>query len=381
MKFLGKLEASITDQETREGWWEELRDEIKGHAKTMCCNHIIGYSETCTVFGEVCLLSASGTAAKLKRSTFPTVLMSEEDGDADDSDNDGGADKGGDPRSHRKGMSVRGSNSSFNTSSRFSQAFNDRRRDSAIESAADGTRNRRAKREISPCYSVHVPYKYNEAPFSFMRLVPCCSCGKAWVPETILSTTEPSHALAIRSHGQLMEARVCRTRQSSTTGETDAVYISNVLPFVEFQIQRQIMFKLKVLGLNAAFGYSSNIQVGRDIVVATATCTAVYLEALPPPRLQLFHIPQKLHKMKEDIEELYKSNMELLSNVPIESDKSSSDSDTSSSSSSGGSGDDTSLESPSSSEESDYPEGGESDDENVVGGQNTLSAAVVSPKD
>ena len=52
VKFLGKLEATLSDQETREGWWEELRDEIKSHARTVCCTHVIGYIETCTIFGE-----------------------------------------------------------------------------------------------------------------------------------------------------------------------------------------------------------------------------------------------------------------------------------------------------------------------------------------
>ena len=71
VKFLGKLEASVSDQETREGWWAELRDEIKSHAKVMCCKHIIGYTETCTIYGEVCILTAIGTAASLKGLSYP----------------------------------------------------------------------------------------------------------------------------------------------------------------------------------------------------------------------------------------------------------------------------------------------------------------------
>ena len=74
VKFLGKLETSLSDQETREGWWEELRDEMKGHAKTLCCSHIIGYAESCTIYGEVCVLSAIGTASVVKVSIHPTVL-------------------------------------------------------------------------------------------------------------------------------------------------------------------------------------------------------------------------------------------------------------------------------------------------------------------
>ena len=65
--------------------------------------------------------------------------------------------------------------------------------------------------------------------------------------------------------------------------ESDAVRVSEVLPFVEYDVQRQLMLKMRVRGMNAAFGYKSNIQVGSNMVVAVATCTAVYLEALPPP--------------------------------------------------------------------------------------------------
>ena len=74
VKFLGKLETTLSDQETREGWWEELRDEIRSHAKTLCCTHVVGYRESCTIFGDVCILSALGTAATLKGGVHPNIL-------------------------------------------------------------------------------------------------------------------------------------------------------------------------------------------------------------------------------------------------------------------------------------------------------------------
>ena len=75
VKFLGKLEASLADQETREGWWEELRDEIRSHAKVLCCRHVIGYKESCAIYGSVCVLSAFGTAAVLKGAVYPTKML------------------------------------------------------------------------------------------------------------------------------------------------------------------------------------------------------------------------------------------------------------------------------------------------------------------
>ena len=32
--------------ETRDAWWAELREEVRSHAKSLTCTHILGYSET-----------------------------------------------------------------------------------------------------------------------------------------------------------------------------------------------------------------------------------------------------------------------------------------------------------------------------------------------
>lgn len=66
VKYLGKLASKLSDQETRDGWWSELRDEIKSHAKTLGCSHVIGYSEASTIHDDVCVLSISGTAATVR---------------------------------------------------------------------------------------------------------------------------------------------------------------------------------------------------------------------------------------------------------------------------------------------------------------------------
>ncbi|CAN0316947.1 unnamed protein product [Ectocarpus sp. 13 AM-2016] len=42
VKYLGKLASKLSDQETRDGWWAELREEIRSHAMLLCCTHVIG---------------------------------------------------------------------------------------------------------------------------------------------------------------------------------------------------------------------------------------------------------------------------------------------------------------------------------------------------
>lgn len=62
VKLLEKA-AEKEDVETRDAWFNELRMEIRGHAKSLGCNVILGYTESTTVSDDVTVLSASGTAA------------------------------------------------------------------------------------------------------------------------------------------------------------------------------------------------------------------------------------------------------------------------------------------------------------------------------
>ena len=63
VKYLGKLASSLSDQETRDGWWSELRSELRSHASTLGCTHVVGYVESSTIHDDVCVLSVTGTAA------------------------------------------------------------------------------------------------------------------------------------------------------------------------------------------------------------------------------------------------------------------------------------------------------------------------------
>lgn len=95
-----------------------------------------------------------------------------------------------------------------------------------------------------------------------MRLVPCLICGSKWVPEYIITTVQPTESMPIRGKGRLLEVIVHRARKTATgTGELDAVKMSEVLPFVEFDVQKQLMLKLKILGMNAAMGYTSTVSI------------------------------------------------------------------------------------------------------------------------
>lgn len=369
VKYLGHSDGSgstlSSDLNTRLEWWKELRDEIKAHAKVLCCHYVIGYSETCTIYGDICILNAIGTAAELKGLSQATTTISTALPSPQTFENailtthyspqrrslavsrDTSGTELSEPRTPHlvqsniddnlanttRGLMLSAVNNKFpvSTSRENLQTFESlasgsggvggialsgdyisaassehnldlnnttpnaaqshHYRGSSGPSSTNGhvfmdnflSRNAIKKsRKRRACAATHVPYNHNTAPFAFMRLVPCLVCKRKWVPETILTTIELPSGISVKGRGRLLEAKVVRPRKAAN-GEADAVKVSEVLPFVEYDLQRQIILKLKVLGLNAVFGYNCQIEIGNDVVVATAICTAVYLNSLPAP--------------------------------------------------------------------------------------------------
>jgi C2 domain len=304
VKYLGNLASKLTDQETRDSWWTELRDEIRTHAKILCCTHIVGYLEASTIHDDVAVLSITGTAATVRGlpdlntparlwshwsqaaagdSNAPTEAEQSEQGGVM---SDAVTEIRGSKQTRRSNWACLGGRSAGqriddkinHQESTQSNSDNSNRR--VVSDNVKLFRPRRAK----PCSVVHVPYSHRHAPFSNLKLVPCLICGKKWVPEVILATVEPPNNLPIRGSGVFIQAYVCRSRPKAT-GETDALAVSEALPFLEYDLARQLMLKLKVLGRNAAFSLKTEVDVGRQLIVSTATATAVYCTAMPAPRV------------------------------------------------------------------------------------------------
>jgi len=311
VKYLGKLASKLSDQETRDGWWSELRDEIRTHARTLCCWHVIGYTEASTIHDDVCVLSITGTAATVRG--LPDLTQSQNSTFWQHQWNRGsvGGLQTSDAMSpHQVGKLVDAQSKITGTGTSLQRISSNNSEDDeavlseSIEAMPINSRQysrRRAKdirrhsqlgiysknpylRFAKPCSYCHVPYHHRLAPFTNMKLVPCLQCGKKWVPEMILATCEPPARLPTRGSGVFVQARVCRPRQKAT-GENDASAVSEALPFLEYELARQMMLKLKVLGRNAAFSVKSEVDVGSQLIVATVTATAVYCEAMPPPRI------------------------------------------------------------------------------------------------
>uniref|UniRef100_A0A4W3K680 C2 calcium dependent domain containing 5 n=1 Tax=Callorhinchus milii TaxID=7868 RepID=A0A4W3K680_CALMI len=175
------------EPETRDAWWAEIRQEIKSHAKALGCHAVIGYSESTSICEEVCILSASGTAAVLN----PKALQ---------------------------------------------------------DCSVEGCSEHRLSRQ----------------------------------PNVLFATIEPPTETAITGKGCLIQARLCRQKKK-TQGEANATAISNLLPFMEYELHTQLMNKLKLRGMNALFGLRIQITVGENMLLGLASATGLYLTALPSP--------------------------------------------------------------------------------------------------
>ncbi|XP_073931977.1 C2 domain-containing protein 5 isoform X4 [Castor canadensis] len=220
-KLLDWNSFNSDEPETRDAWWAEIRQEIKSHAKALGCHAVVGYSESTSICEEVCILSASGTAAVLN----PRFLQ-----------------------------------------------------DGIVEGCLD---QRLDENMPVGCGFCHIPYDELNMPFP-AHLTYCYNCRKQKVPDVLFTTIDLPTDAAVVGKGCLIQARLCRLKKKAQA-EANATAVSNLLPFMEYEVHTQLMNKLKLKGMNALFGLRIQITVGENMLMGLASATGVYLAALPTP--------------------------------------------------------------------------------------------------
>eukprot|EP01101_Sappina_pedata_P009913 TRINITY_DN6120_c0_g1_i1.p2 TRINITY_DN6120_c0_g1~~TRINITY_DN6120_c0_g1_i1.p2 ORF type:complete len:134 (+),score=23.54 TRINITY_DN6120_c0_g1_i1:143-544(+) len=113
-------------------------------------------------------------------------------------------------------------------------------------------------------------------------MVMCGICKRKLVPEILLSTTLPFPSMGISGKGIFIQARACRQRKKQD-GEVGAIALSEAIPFLEYDVHKQLISKLRVLQMNAIFGLKFTVEIGPCLMVAVATGTAYSLHSLPTP--------------------------------------------------------------------------------------------------
>uniref|UniRef100_F6W790 C2 domain-containing protein n=1 Tax=Ciona intestinalis TaxID=7719 RepID=F6W790_CIOIN len=108
------------------------------------------------------------------------------------------------------------------------------------------------------------------------------------VYDVIFATIDlPSH-VSVRGKGTFIQARFCRSKKKGQ-GESNASLVSEILPFIEYELHKQLLNKLKLIGMNAIFGLKTKITLGENLIIGVASGTAVYLNALPAPEQCYIH--------------------------------------------------------------------------------------------
>ncbi|XP_071520258.1 C2 domain-containing protein 5 isoform X3 [Panulirus ornatus] len=285
--------------ETRDNWWTQLRMEIRSHARALACNVVLGYEEFTTISDEVCVLNATGTAAVISLHYL-------------DTDSSGGL--AGIPRPLRDPMTLSLDRKDFeqqqgqqNQQSGKSSVGKDGQSGSqtcmsrshpCIEdgfygdgssvpsqplppSSSSSAPCQQVPMSPPPCAMCHVPYSETSLPFR-VKISKCNICRKGKVPDVLFTTLEVPARIPITGIGCLIQARVARPKRD-LKGELNAKEISDSLPFLEYELHKQLINKMKIKGMNALFGLRVRVTVGERLIVGVATATAVFLSALQPP--------------------------------------------------------------------------------------------------
>lgn len=135
----------------------------------------------------------------------------------------------------------------------------------------------------SGCHLCHIPHSKLTLPVNG-KMKKCAVCSKSKVPEVLITTIEIPENLQIYGRGCLIHAQACRYKKDLKS-ESNAKEISDALPFLEYDLQRLLVNKLKAKGMNAIFGMKISISIGEKMMALIGTGTGVYLPALPPPSI------------------------------------------------------------------------------------------------
>ncbi|XP_059621362.1 C2 domain-containing protein 5 [Phlebotomus argentipes] len=292
------------EPETRDSWWTELRMEIRSHARALGCNVVLGYSETTTITEDVCVLSATGTAALINfpyAGEQPVRMTSSLDRVEFEKDVKEGI----------KELKI------ASTAAKIIEGVASK----PIEEVPEGGSDKDTSGNCQPsptlaCSLLHLPYAANSVPFN-VSLDNCALCRRAKVPNVFLATIEIPESLQITGRGCLVQAQVCRQKRD-LKGESNAKEISDGLPFLEYELYRVLINKMKVKGMNAIFGLKCSIAVGEKMMTIVATGTAVYLSALPTavqPKIvgagQSWSNPEKLSEIQKTLQDTIEKNREI----------------------------------------------------------------------
>ncbi|XP_018309630.1 uncharacterized protein [Mycetomoellerius zeteki] len=315
VKLLERI-SNLEEPEGRDSWWTEIRMEVRSHARALACNVVIGYKEETSICDDVCVLSASGTAAVINfhnsgqdsdgvvlnkvQQSVPAAAVDSE-------------------KSQQKSVAMKtervdGDASVVTHSERQNGKICKHSSESNDHEGSCGQSQLR-------CNLCHLPYSEGSVPFR-VNVSKCAICKRAKVPDVMFTTIEVPANIPMTGRGCFIQATVCKSKKD-LRGELNAKEISDCLPFLEYELHSLLLNKLKIKGMNAVFGLRLQVSVGERFIIGMAVGTAIYLTALPPPTIpqiasgNSWHNEEQLGEMQKSIVETVKKNREFYRLKPI----------------------------------------------------------------
>ncbi|XP_026282094.1 C2 domain-containing protein 5 isoform X2 [Frankliniella occidentalis] len=380
VKLLERI-TNLEEPETRDTWWKELRMEVRSHARALGCNVVLGYSEHTSICDDVCVLSAAGTAAVislqysssdldtsgggantaatekhqqgqvLSQGSQVPQISAQPSAQIDQSNGEQSAvaakeqqhlPNQGQPQPslsqaqttapvaqvQKQASTVKVSHDRVTMTTSLDRNDFEKDRGSSggkVESTSGGKSrclSESGDGDTPPgCVMCHIPYSESSVPFR-VKMMKCAMCRKGKVPDVLLTTMEPPEGIPVTGRGCLLQAYVCRPKRDAK-GELNAKEISDGLPFLEYELHRMLLNKLKVKGMNSIFGLRVQVSIGERMLVGLATGTAMFLTPLPAPPVPTITAgnswsdERRLLEVQKTLAETVKRNREIYQLKPI----------------------------------------------------------------
>lgn len=319
VKLLERI-TNIEEPESRDSWWSELRLEIRSHARALSCNIVLGYSEHTAICDDVCVLSASGTAAVVSVRPSEVSSLNSSGVAANLSDTPEGPAIVTLPKQFSN-LTTSLDRPDYERQAQVTQFKQEGSSGSGKQRHHSDSMEPGTETNILPCNPCHLPYSVKKMTYS-VDAPKCGVCRKARVPDVMYCTIEPPDNIPVAGQCCLLQAYVCRPKRDCRS-ELNAKEISDALPFLEYELHSQLLNKLRVSGMNAVFGLKVQICLGEKMIGALATGTGVLLAALPPPPAPVvtpgnaFQDDEKLAEIQKKLQESIKQNRDYYQLRPV----------------------------------------------------------------
>ena len=274
------------DEATRRlnGWFVELAEELKLQAHSMQCGWVLSYRENIGNYGDLLLVSVEGTAVAVHPLAIPASYATFAYNEALHH-KDGGwseeKEKEKDPLHQQMQISpLTPPSKGVSPQQQLPQQPG--------RGAAQFARKLRDKKRFHYgrfqwCSICHAPPKAAAGGASEEGYSRCQHCEKSFSCPLIVSSLAVPAKLRMLGKGTALNATVTRSMKK-LSGEANAVQVSEILPFLEYELHRQLSLKMRVLGSNCCFGLRTQIEVGQNFVIISASGDAVCAACIPLPK-------------------------------------------------------------------------------------------------